>query len=80
MLSPPKPLDEIQTNLVRVTHMNGGGGCKGNKFRSRPLGMGLNVKYHEISITKSISKFFYAKNCVFLQIRDKITYRTGFLL
>ena len=39
----------------------------------RPLGMGQKVKYHLITITKSISKILYQTLCVFSQ-----TYQAGF--
>ena len=61
MLSPSKPLDEIQPNLVceLLDHMNGV--CNVTKKFGPPvgaLGRGQKVKYHLISITKSISKIF----------------------
>ena len=44
-----------------------------------PLGRGLTVKYHLISITKSISKIFIPNFvCVLTNERYK-TYQTGFL-
>ena len=45
----------------------------------RALGRGQKVKYHLISITKSISKIFFTKNfvCVLTNERSK-TYQTGF--
>ena len=36
----------------------------------RDLGRGQNVKYHLISITKSISNILYQTLCVFLQVKD----------
>ena len=48
------------------------------KFWPRPLGRGQKVKYHLISITKSISKFFIPNFvCVLTNERYK-TYQTGF--
>ena len=55
MLSPPKPLDEIQPNLVCFTPM------QHHFFFGPPpwaLGRGQKDKYHLISITKSILKIF----------------------
>ena len=43
------------------------------------LGRGQKVKYHLISITKSISKIFYTKMCVCVLINESYkTYQTGF--
>ena len=60
MLSPPKQLDEIQPNLVceLLTWM---GRAMSNFFWPRPPGAlrrSQKVKYHLISIFKSISKIF----------------------
>ena len=80
MLSPPKPLDEIQPNLVceLLTWM---GRATSNFFLAPPpgaLGRGQKVKYHLISITKSISKIFIPNFvCVLTNERYK-TYQTGF--
>ena len=69
MLSPPKPLDEIQPNLV----------CELPKCMGRAtstffwsLERGQKVKYdHLISITKSFSKIFIPNFvCVFSQMKD----------
>ena len=72
MLSPPKPLDEIQPNFgVWISPMNGM--CNGNFFLAMPpgaLGWGQNVKYHFISITKSISKIF-TKLCVCRLVKNE---------
>ena len=62
MLSPPKPIWRNSTKFVCeywVTHMNGG--CNVKLFLAMPpgaLGRGQKVKYHLISITKSISRIF----------------------
>ena len=80
MLSPPKPLDEIQPNLVceLLTWM---GRATSNFFLAPPpgaQGRGQKVKYHLISITKSISKIFKPNFvCVLTNERYK-TYQTGF--
>ena len=80
MLSPPKPLDEIQPNLVceLLTCM---GRATSNFFWAPPpgaLGRGQKVKYHLISITKSISKIFIPNFvCVLTNERYK-TDRMGF--
>ena len=80
MLRPPKPLDEIQPNLVceLLTWM---GRATANIFSPRPpgaLGRGQKVKYHLVSITKSISKIFIPNFvCVLTNERYK-TYQTGF--
>ena len=51
-----------------------------NFFWPRPLGRGQKVKYHLISITKSISKIFIPIFvCVLANERYKI-YQTGFSL
>ena len=42
------------------------------------LGRGQKVKYHLISITKSISKILYQTLCVFSQIRDTKHIRLDF--
>ena len=60
MLSLPKPLDEIQRNLVceLLSFMER---ASTNFFLASPpgaLGRGQKVKYHLISITKSNSKIF----------------------
>ena len=79
MLSPPKPLDEIQPNLVceLLTWM---GHATSNFFLALPpgvLGRGQKVKYL-ISITKSISKIFLPNfMCVLTNERYK-TFQTGF--
>ena len=82
MLSPPKPLDEIQSNLVCVCVTPINGVCNVNLFFAPPpgaLGRGQKVKYHSISITKSISKIFIPNFvCVLTNERYK-TYQTGFL-
>ena len=77
MLSPPEPLDEIQPNLVceLLTWM---GRTTKKKFWPRLLGPWGGVKYHLISITKSISKIFIPSFvCVLTNERYK-TYQTGF--
>ena len=79
MLYPPKPLDEIQPNLMCESHMNGA--CNVNFFFGLPpgaFGRGQKVKYHLISITKSISMIFVPNFvCVLTNERYK-TYQTGF--
>ena len=75
MLS-PKPMDQIQPNLVckLLTWM---GRAMAKKFGSRPLGRGQKVKYL-ILITKSISKIFIQSFvCVLTNERYK-TFQTGF--
>ena len=80
MISPPKLLDEIQPNLVceLLTWM---GRATANSFWPRPLrpwGGGQKVKYHLISITKSISMIFIPNFvCILTNERYK-TYQTGF--
>ena len=77
MLSPLKPLDKIQPNLLSelLTLM---GRATANIFWPRPLGRGQKVKYHLISTTKSISKIFISNFvCVLTNERYK-TYQTGF--
>ena len=54
------------------------GRATSNFFWPRPLGRGQKVKYHLISITKSISKIFIPNFvCVLTNERYK-TYQTGF--
>ena len=59
MLSPPKPLDQIQPNLVceLLTCI----GCATSKKYCPTPRRGQKVQYHLILITKSISKIFYTK-------------------
>ena len=60
MLSLPKPLDEIQPNLV-CELLACVGHATAKHFLAPPpgaLGRGQKVKYHLISITKSILKIF----------------------
>ena len=56
-------------------------GCNDKTFFEPPpgaVGMGQKVKYHLISITKSISKIFIPNSvCVLTNERHK-TYQTGF--
>ena len=79
MLSPPKPMDEIQPNLVceLLTLM---GRATSNFFLAPPPGAlrrGQWVKYL-ISITKSISKIFLP-NFVYVLTNERYkTYQTGF--
>ena len=81
MLSPPKPLDEIKPNLVCELLI-----CMGratsNFLAPHPgaLGRGQKVKYHLISITKSISKIFLPNFVCVLTNESYKTYQTGFLL
>ena len=44
----------------------------------RALGRGQEVKYHLISITKSISKIFFQTLCVFSQMKDTKHIRRDF--
>ena len=79
MLSPPKPLDKIQPNLVCESLMNGA--CNG-KFLCGPAiwgpGEGSKGQISFISITKSISKIFIPNFvCVLTNERYK-TYQTRF--
>ena len=81
MLSPPKPLDEIQPNLVceLLLKMK----CAtANFILALPpgaLGRSQKVKYLLISIAKSISKIFIPNVvCVLTNERYK-TIQTGFL-
>ena len=54
------------------------GACNSNFFWPRPLGRGQKVKYHLISITKSISKIFIP-NFVFILLNERYkTYQMGF--
>ena len=81
MLSPPKPLDEIQPNSVceLLTSM---GLATSTFFLALPpgaLGRGQKVKYHLISVTKSISKIFIP-NFVYVLTNERYkTYQMGFL-
>ena len=56
------------------------GACNGIFFASPPgaLGRSQNVKYHLISITKSIFFFSYHTLCVFSQMKDKKHIRVDF--
>ena len=80
MLSPPKPFEELQPNLVceLLTWM---GRATSNFFLAPSpgaLGRGQKIKYNLISITKSISKIFIPNFvCVLTNERYK-TYQTGF--
>ena len=69
MVSPTNPLDEIQPNLVfgLLTCM---GRATSIFFLPCSLGRGQKVKYHLISITRSISKIFIPNFCVFSQMKD----------
>ena len=49
-----------------------------NFFGPHPLGRGQKVKYHKISITKSISKIFKPYFVRLLTIERYKTYQTGF--
>ena len=69
MLS-PKPLDEIQPNLVCELLTRMGRATSTFFFGPAPMGRGPKVKYHLISIKKSISKIFIP-NIVFSQMKDK---------
>ena len=57
------------------------GACNVKHFLAPPpwaLGRGKKVKYHLISITKSISKIFYQTLCVFSQMKDTKHVRRDF--
>ena len=79
MLSPPKPLDDIQPNLMCKLHE---WGVQRQMFfvpAPETLGKGQKDKYHLIAITKSFSKIFIRNlECVLTNERYK-TYQTGFL-
>ena len=82
-LSPPKLLDEIQPNLV-CDLITWKGCATAHFFWPRPLGpwggakRSNIIKYHLISITKSISKIF-KPNCVCLLTNERYKpYQTGF--
>ena len=58
------------------------GACNGKHFLAPPpwaLGRGQKVKYHLISITKSISKIFVPKFVCVLTNERYTTYQRGFL-
>ena len=82
MLSPPKPLDEIQPNLVceLLTWI----GRTAAHFLAPPLGPWGGAKssniitYHKISITMSISKFLKPNFVCLLTNERYKTYQTGF--
>ena len=82
MLSPPKPLDEIEPNWC-VSYLHEWDAQRQIFFGPAPppgaLGRGQKVKYNLISITKSISKIFIPNfMCVLTNEKYKI-YQTGFL-
>ena len=55
--------------------------CSSQKNLALPpgaLGRGQKVKYHLISITKSISKIFYQTLCLFSQMKDTKHIRQDF--
>ena len=54
-------------------------GAPNGIFLASPLGMGQKVKYHLISITKSISKIFIPNFVCALTNVEYKTYQTGFL-
>ena len=72
MLSPPKPLEEIQPNLVceLMALLNPTPGA---------LGKGQKVKYYLISIIKSISNIFIPNFVCVLTNERYQTYQTEFL-
>ena len=77
MLSPPKPLDEIQPNLVCESEW----GVQLQFFLAPPpgaLGRGQNVRYRLILITKSISKIIIPNFVCVLTIETYKTYQMGF--
>ena len=53
--------------------------CNSNFFFAPPPGRGQKVKYHLISITKSISKTFIPNFVCVLKNERYKTYQTGFL-
>ena len=81
MLSPPKTLDKF--NQIWCESYSHVWGVQRKKKLAPPpgaLGRGQKVKYHLISITKSISKIFIPNFvCVLTNKRYK-TYQTGFFL
>ena len=64
------PLDVIQSNLV----------CDFLVPPPWALGRGENVKYHLISITKSISKILYQTLCLFSQMKGHLGHAPGAIL
>ena len=82
MLSPSKPLDEF--NRIWCVSNSHEWGAQRHFFWPHALGLrgggGQKVKYHLISISKSISKIFIPNfMCALTNERYK-TYQTGFLL
>ena len=79
MLSPPKLLDENQPTGVRVNSHEWG---VQQQFFFAPspgdLSRGQKVKYHLISITRSISMIFIPNFVFFLTNERYKTYQTGF--
>ena len=83
ILSPPKPLDQIQPNLVcELLPLMRCATATAKKILAPPpgaLGRGQKVKYHLISITKPISKIFTPNFvCILTNERYK-TYQKEFL-
>ena len=78
--TPLKSLDQIQTNLVfeLLRDME----RAASKFFLTPppgaMGRGKKIKYHLISVTKSISKIFYQTLCVFSQMKGTTYIRRDF--
>ena len=82
MLSPAKPFDEIKPNLV-CELLTWIGRATSKIFLAPPpgaLGRGQKVKYHLISITKSISKIFIPNFVCVLTNESYKTYQMGFFL
>ena len=71
-------MDEIQPNLVCMLLTWMGCATINFFFGPVPLGRGQKVKYHLISITKSISKIFKPNFVCLLTNERYKTYQTGF--
>ena len=76
MLSPPKPLDEIQPDLVceLLTRM---GRAKAFFFVPAPWGPGEGSK-GQISLNFNYKDFLYHTLCLFSQMKDTKHIRQGF--
>ena len=66
-------------NQIWCVSYSHGWGAQWYFFWASPLGMGQKVKYHLISITKSISKIFIPNFVCVLRNVEYKTYQTGFL-
>ena len=79
MLTPPKPLDEF--NEIWCVSYSHEWGVQRQLFLAPPpgaLGRGQKVKYHIISITKSILKFFIPNFVYVLTNEDTKRFRRDF--